>query len=50
MKALVQGVFFVAWLFGIVLSNGWWAVLAFFIPFYSFYVVVKHFAIMAGLV
>jgi hypothetical protein len=29
------------WVAGVVLASGWWKVLAFCVPFYSWYVVIK---------
>jgi hypothetical protein len=29
------------WIAGVVLATGWWKLCAFFVPFYSWYVVIK---------
>lgn len=33
----------ILWVVGVILAEGfWWKVLAFFIPFYSWYVAIEH--------
>ena len=39
----------VAWLFGFVLAKGFWSTLFCWIPFYSWYLVIEHFAIKFNL-
>lgn len=41
MKSLAQLISFGVWVAGVVLASGWWKLLAFFVPFYGWYVVIK---------
>lgn len=38
-----------AWLLGFVIAKGFWATLACWLPFYSWYLVIQHFVIKYGL-
>jgi hypothetical protein len=48
MKHLVMLVLVVMWVMGVVLAHGWWKLLAFVFPFYSWYLVVEQFMMRLG--
>ena len=44
LRAIIAVIFFVAWIAGIVIANGFWSSLfAFFIPFWAYYLVIERF-------
>ncbi len=50
MKELVQLVLLVAWIAGIVIAKGFWSTFfAFFVPLWSWYLVIEHLLITNGI-
>jgi hypothetical protein len=41
MKSIAYLVFVFTWIAGVVLASGWWKLLAVFMPFYGWYLVVE---------
>lgn len=39
----------ITWIFGFILAKGFWSTLFCLIPFYSFYLVIEHFALKFSL-
>lgn len=51
MKAILSLFLLAAWVLGVVLANGFWSTLfAFIMPFWSWYLCVERFAMMAGVI
>lgn len=50
MTSLVRFCLIIMWVAGVVLASGWWKAVAIFIPFYSWYLVVKMVMHMYGLI
>ena len=48
-NAIMGFVLVVAWLLGFVIAKGFWSTFSCLFPFYSFYLVIEHFAIKFNL-
>lgn len=49
MRDLWRGILLTAWMGGVVLAEGWFKMLAIFIPFYSWYLFVEKIMMCLGL-
>tara|TARA_R110000868_G_scaffold318502_2_gene579228 strand:+ start:193 stop:348 length:156 start_codon:yes stop_codon:yes gene_type:complete len=51
MENLLRLIFFIVWVVGIVIANGFWSTLvAFFIPFWGWYLIIEKVLINYGIV
>jgi hypothetical protein len=50
MKDIVQLFLFIGWIAGVVIAKGGWTLLAIFMPFYSWYLVIELLMQKSGLI
>ena len=50
MKSIISFTLFLGWVAGFIIAKGWWAVLAFFVPFAAWYFVVEKLMLFWGVI